>query len=458
MSNRQALQHAGRLDRSFGRHGRVTAAAPVNHTEGLLIGTANPPGPEMAIGPRGEIAVASGLTLVELRSNGTPDLRFGQRGRLHVPVPKGQQLRLSAIAFDSAGRLLVAGTTSQAPPKPTSGPPGYPGPARTWAMLRRYLPNGQLDRGFGLNGTVETDFGLPPPHGLLFDGVTFNSFEYKSPALDVTGIAVDSEDRPVITGASVETVTACYSGTRSLTGAYVTRLTPAGAPDLSFGESGTHRDPTAIQAEEPKVDRRGRILYTGPISNLCGHGELEETEVVALGDDGQLEPGFGVDGRTTIDSFWPESSALDKRGRLLVLTHRSYAEWKTSRVLRLTPAGTPDPTFGRDGFAESAIPRAGELFALGIDRRGRPLLAGMRRPAPKAPLKFLLKRMTTRGKVDRSFGHNGSTSTDFRAARGVRAQEVLVDGRGRILVEGTFADSRYSRPSGIALARYLGTP
>jgi hypothetical protein len=63
-------------------------------------------------------------------------------------------------------------------------------------------------------------------------------------------------------------------------------------------------------------------------------------------------------------------------------------------------------------------------------------------------------RVTKGGKIDRGFGRDGSLTTGFHRKAGARADQVLVDGRGRILVSGVFNDPRYSLPTGIALARY----
>jgi len=320
-------------------------------------------------------------------------------------------------------------------------------------MVWRFLPNGRPDRSFAANGRLKTSFGLPAPVGKTYSGVDFG---YEAPSILVSGIAVDAKNRPLITGAAVTEVASCYSGTRDLTSAYVVRLSPKGATDPSFGVNGISLDPAAVQAEKPMIDRSGRVIYAGLITDLCGHGALEETEVVALKTDGQADQSFGSEGRAQIAAFWPESSAVDRRGRILLLARSSYANPDSvlNQVLRLTPRGNVDPTFGRGGRVSFDTPRNTWISALGVDEHGRPLLAGVARRGLERPSRFLVMRMTKDGKLDRGFGHKGSVVTGFRRKAGAQADQVLPDGRGRFLVSGIFNNPRYFFPAGVALARY----
>jgi uncharacterized delta-60 repeat protein len=320
-------------------------------------------------------------------------------------------------------------------------------------MVWRFLPNGRPDRSFAANGRLKTSFGLPAPVGKTYSGIDFG---YEAPSILVSGIAVDAKNRPLITGAAVTEVASCYSGTRDLTSAYVVRLSPKGATDPSFGVNGISLDPAAVQAEKPMIDRSGRVIYAGLITDLCGHGALEETEVVALKADGQADQSFGSEGRAQMAAFWPESSTVDREGRILLLARSSYANLDSvaNQVLRLTPRGNVDPTFGRGGRVSFDTPRNTWISALGVDEHGRPLLAGVARRGLERPSRFLVMRMTKDGKLDRGFGHKGSVVTGFRRKAGAQADQILPDGRGRFLVSGIFNNPRYFFPAGVALARY----
>jgi uncharacterized delta-60 repeat protein len=453
---------AGILDASFGHTGRASSIAPSKRGEWLRFGTGtNRSGRLAAIDPGGRIAIAHGNTIIELNRNGKPNPDFARHGRLALHVADDRQLKLGGIAFDSKGRLLVSGTISPFPLSNMPGPKGYQGPPATSATIRRFLSDGRLDRTFGGNGEVETNLGLQPPVSKPIRpsptgaSTTEETFHYAAPALSVTGLAIDALDRPILTGAVVDLVASCYAGLTNLSSAYVARLSPNGEPDQSFGISGTFLDPLAIQAEEPSIDRSGRIVYTGPISNQCGHGENEETEVVALTGSGQPDQAFGSGGRFQIDYFWPESLTVDLRGKILLLAHVAQVNVYSThnRVLRLTPTGGVDPGFGLDGITAFNLPLNEAVSTVAVDRRGRPLLAGYRRRKDKT--QFMLRRMTTGGEIDRTFGRAGSVFTSFHRKAGARARDVLVDERGRIVVGGFFSDARSYFPSGTAVARYL---
>jgi uncharacterized delta-60 repeat protein len=452
-----ASSRAGELDATFGQAGRVSAIMPGPEGKALPYGPGGRPDSTTAVSPGGGIAAAHGRTVVELNPDGTPDPHFGRDGRVQLALADGLRFQLASIAFDHRGRLLVAGTTSQSQTMP--GPQGYPGPPRAWAAVWRFLPNGQPDRSFGAAGSLETDFGLAAPTSRPISGSSpfpNGVFHYEAASVLVTGIAVDAEDRPLITGAVVTDVADCYSGLKNLTDGYIARLFPEGAVDPSFGTSGTLLDSTAAQAQEPMIDRFGRPLYVGKIADLCGHGGLEETEVVALAANGQPDQSFGSAGRVQIATFWPESSAVDRQGRILLLAHTSYVGLHSIhiRVLRLNSRGIADPTFGHGGLAGINLPLGMGISALGVDERGRPLLAGVAGQGSARPSRFLVMRMTKNGTVDRHFGRGGSVVTGFRRKAGAQADQVLPAGREHFLVSGVFKNPRYFFPTGVALARY----
>jgi uncharacterized delta-60 repeat protein len=316
-------------------------------------------------------------------------------------------------------------------------------------------PSGQPDRSFAVDGTLKTTFGLPIPVGKTYSGV---DFAYEAPSILVSGIAVDAEDRLLITGAAVTEVASCYSGIRDLSSGYIVRLSRKGVVDPSFGINGISLDPNAIQLEKPMIDRFGRLIYTGLINDLCGHGGIEETEVVALKVNGRTDKSYGAEGRVRIAAFWPESSAIDRRGRVLVLAHDTYFEGRPvhNLVLRLTPNGTPDPSFGHKGQGHFALPHNAKISVLGVDEHARPLLAGVARRGLERPSRFLVMRMTRGGRLDRDFGRGGLVVTGFRRKAGAQADQVLPLAQDRFLVSGIFNNPRYFYPAGVALARYSG--
>ncbi|HKT83653.1 MAG TPA: hypothetical protein VJQ84_07430 [Solirubrobacterales bacterium] len=446
---------AGRLDPAFGHDGKATVPAPpaskVFHP--LAFGYNYGSGRGMAVGPNGEIATVRKGLVVELTASGKPNVHFGRLGRLQLRAPEGLQFQPTAVAIDSENRLLVAGTTTQESPQSTQGPEGYPGPPPAWATVRRYRPNGKPDLTFGSGGAVNTDFGLPAPTSQPLvpgpNGVVLSpeAFQYQSQSVVVTGLALDPEDRPVITGAFANRVGACYAGLRSLTEGYVARLTAQGSPDSTFGASGVYRDSRAVQSEEPTVDPFGRILYLDRTSSLCGHGESDEAALASLDANGHPDPTFGSAGYVSLSG--PASIAVDGGGRILLLESLIYSDQPSAHLLRLLPSGAADVTFGKGGVIAIPTTSRFQLQAVGVDGRARPLLAGFKGPAKHR--KFLLRRFTARGKGDRSFGRNGSALTGFGRRSNSEAEEVLAIPGGRLLVGGSTSVGS----SEIGVASYL---
>jgi uncharacterized delta-60 repeat protein len=137
------IRSNGRLDRSFGRRGHrlvgfgrrrhATAFALARSGRGLLVA-----GSATVEGRAPQLAVA------RLTSGGTLDRRFGRV--LTAPGPHGGHA-LAVAAHGRRGALVAGRAFTDATYDPSD-----------WALLR-YSGNGRLDRSFGGDGIVHTDFG-----------------------------------------------------------------------------------------------------------------------------------------------------------------------------------------------------------------------------------------------------------------------------------------------------------
>ncbi len=115
-----------------------------------------------------------------------------------------------------------------------------------------------------------------------------------------------------------------------------------------------------------------------------------------------------------------------------------------------TAAGRLDRSFGGDGTVSTRFPdRRSQANAVAIDGRGRIVAAGTGENKV-----FALARYKRNGHLDRSFGRHGRVITRFqpvgRHAKLQAAYALLIDSRGRIVVAGDtgYGDDRF------ALARY----
>jgi uncharacterized delta-60 repeat protein len=122
---------SGRLDPSFARGG--TFFAPENEA---ISTTATPtPGGEMTV----ETKSPKRRAILRLDANGAPDPPFGSGG--YAPSPFGSEF--APLLVDSRGRTTAYTYVSGVAHRLANG-----------LRLRRLLPDGKIDRGFGDNGTA----------------------------------------------------------------------------------------------------------------------------------------------------------------------------------------------------------------------------------------------------------------------------------------------------------------
>jgi uncharacterized delta-60 repeat protein len=144
------LSADGRLDDNFGRGGLASIElANPQFADDVEGGGAGP-----LVLPDGRIRVPAQferrfgpnyrMALVGLTSNGHPDRRFGDRGLALAPVPTlGTTDAIDATVRDSSGSIIVAGSALNTEDSPYSSEA---------AIIRRFRPNGSIDRSFGSGG------------------------------------------------------------------------------------------------------------------------------------------------------------------------------------------------------------------------------------------------------------------------------------------------------------------
>ena len=236
----------GALDSSFGQGGKVIA--PLNTA---------PPG-AVALQRDGKIVVA-GTTLVRVGSisesrfalerftrRGAPDVRFGTGGKVVAP-PIGYWDDAPAVAIQNDGKVVVVGLVALAM-------------RHTQLGLVRYLPNGELDTGFGESGTVVTNFA----------------------ALGDAAVAIQPDGK---------IVAACgLDGPRSFG---VARYEGDGTLDAGFGDGGKVRTrfPGGAAAHAVVVQPDGKIVVGG-----SNGGDFALARYTT---DGTLDAGFGRGGTVT---------------------------------------------------------------------------------------------------------------------------------------------------------------
>ncbi|HEX8752860.1 MAG TPA: Ig-like domain-containing protein [Solirubrobacterales bacterium] len=313
----------GQLDSSFNGFG-------VKYTE---IGAASSVGSAVAVDSQNRILVAGSsfgggnelFTIARYLPNGELDSTFGTGGIVATPLV-GNDVP-EAMALDSQGRIILAG-------KAIAGGDDF--------LVARYLPNGELDHSFGqgtgyvrtapgtsddtaygvavdpqgrvvvaglssVNGTEELSAARYQPDGSLdpsfgTGGVTIAPV---GPGLEVSGLALDAQGRPLIAG-------------RVEVGPHrdflLVRLQENGSIDPTFGAGGIVVTPVGTGssgAEALTIDPAGRIVLAG----WAGNGEFalaryidDSTPPAVAITSGPAEGSFTNDPTPTFGFSSPEAS------------------------------------------------------------------------------------------------------------------------------------------------------
>jgi len=283
-----------------------------------------------------------------------------------------------ALAFDSSGRLLVAGTASY----PTTG---YD------AMILRFLyPACTLDTSFSGDGVQY--FAL-------------NQFEH------LYDLAIDSQGRIVAAGD-------IFNG-GSQQDLLVVRLLSNGSPDNSWSANGRVEIAWGPGSEFGRLVLQAddRVVAGGTIDG----GVLGTMFVVArFAADGTLDPTFAGDGELAFDFPFGEDDRLSDlaidpvSGSILAAGSSDDDDSGTTRsvVARLLSTGALDPDFDGDGRWEDNVFDLESIARLELQSDGRILIAGDAANVGDNR-DFFAYRLHPNGGIDSSYGFFGVTAAGF---------------------------------------------
>ena len=301
----------------------------------------------LARAPRHRILLASScggeVTVARYQDDGSLDRSFGRRGSVTTDINPGLN-HVMDIALSKDMKIVVAGFSRLA------------GGGGDLLIMARYRRNGKLDRSFGDEGTVITDFGT---------GTYVNAL----------GLAIQDDGKLVVSG----TV-----GNNWI----VARFLEDGELDPSFSDDGiAYTAPALIGAAyDVEIDRRGRIVACG---ESRGSQHVSVFGLARYLPDGSLDERFGTGGtvRTPFGADRPAgASALEiQPDGKIVLTGTSFSgpfEDSEQRfaLARYRKSGRLDRRFGNNGRVVSGFRRSvdeedfGEAVAL--QRNGRIVAGG----------------------------------------------------------------------------------
>lgn len=396
------------------------------------------------------------------RRAGTLDPLFGTAGISRLSLQS--YFSVSRIARQPDGRLVIAGEFS-----------GQGGSA---LGLARVLPNGALDPGFGGSGVVRDEFNdlagggwsasvgsvqidgqgrilvagsVSQPNAsqlmltrFLSDGTPDPSFGLHGRVLGTSGTHSELRQTALLSNGTITaTGSSTLGGDRSV---LLVRYRANGTPDPNFGVGGRVVTPLGNSSRATSLALRpnGKIVVGGTIGSDLG--------VIQYLPEGGLDPTFGNSGVTRVDLRQGQEElhqiALQRDGRLIA-GGESYALegsafMERPMLVRLTSRGKLDRSFGTRGIARG---KAGaQLLDLALEKNGRIVAAG-----PDAG-QFTLSRFTTAGKPDRLFGTNGIVALAMPTA--AQCQALLFDPDGKIVAAGR-AEVEGGLTTDLLLARLL---
>jgi uncharacterized delta-60 repeat protein len=342
------------------------------------------------------LAAVFGIPAGAQAAPGDLDPSFGAGGVITTQAGRDDYGR--DVVVDAAGRTVVVGHSETFTVDQSS------------IAITRYTKAGMPDTSFGGDGLVLLNLG--PALNLGPQTIDFGQ-----------AVAVDTNGRIVIVGASCPSLSECFD-------VLGIRLTASGQLDPSFG-GGDGIAPFADAVSDVIIDPSGRIIVTG-----SHDGDLA---VFRLTPDGALDPSFSGDGIATAnfpdyDYSYGYSLALDSQGRIIVGGEAAGEDEADFAVARFLGDGTLEPSFSGDGRVATDLDSLGNLDyprAMAIDANDRIYLVGTSFPSsPGDPWRSALARYTATGLVDATFGGDGTVFGEAFSS----GNAIAIDANDRPLV------------------------
>ncbi|MEX2459630.1 MAG: calcium-binding protein [Actinomycetota bacterium] len=338
-----------------------------------------------------------------LAAPGDLDPTFDTDGK--VTTDFGGNDQAADVAVQADGKIVVAGTA-------------VPGVTLDFGVSR-YNPNGSLDPAFDTDGKVTTDFAGNNELGVA--------------------VAIQDDGKIVVAGATVGTTVdfalARYNANGSLDATFDTdgKVTTdfAGGSDQAVG--------VAIQDD-------GKIVAAGFAS--------ADLALARYNTNGSLDTTFDTDGKVTTDFGGNDVAAdvaVQDDGKIVAAGNTDVlivtGDWALARY---NSNGSLDGTFDTDGKVITSFAGGNEgIGGIGVQTDGKIVAAGVAGGSD-----FGLGRYNTDGSLDTTFDTDGKVTTDFAPGNVDGANDVLVQGNGRIVAVGFAPVGEESPNDDFALARY----
>ena len=391
----------GSLDTSFDTDGRVTTAAFIFVTDGIVAVALQSDGKIVAAGYSGNTQSNNpDFALARYNTDGSLDTSFDGDGTVTTEIgTSGEQT--TSVMVQPDGKIVAAGWSRL--------------PTDDFAMVR-YNTNGSLDTSFDGDGKVKTDVGHSGVSG--------------------TDVIVQADGK-IVTLAAL-----------SIFATGIARYNADGTIDASFGSGGR----IAITFNGDGVAPVELLLQPDQkivVVVRSGTQEAMRLGVMRYNADGTPDTSFDGDGTIRLTfpgdtQSYASGGALAPDGKILVTggTRNFQTGAVRNVIVRFNTDGSPDTSFDGDGFLFSTTTQWSQI---GVQTDGK-IVASL------AGSPFMLARYNVNGSIDKSFDGDGMVLTPILVA-GASIREIFPMPDGRLLVSGSTTQDGANYD--FALVRYL---
>jgi uncharacterized delta-60 repeat protein len=309
-------------------------------------------------------------------------------------------------------------------------------------IVARYNANGALDKRFGKNGKITTDF--------------FRNVD------SISAIALQPDGAIVVAGF------AQLGGNGGTPRVFaLARYRSDGSPDSSFGNGGsltTSFGGNFAAASAVMLQPDGKILVAGTVDfNPDVPGSGLDFALARYNSSGTLDGSFGKGGKVVFDFFGSFDQAngavLQPDGKIIVVGSASYDSANRDigfALARFNPDGSIDLGFGTGGKQITGFFGAGaKANGVVMQPDGKFVVAGTASDSATRPVAtdVALARYNSDGSLDAGFGSGGQTAIPFPDSATEQGNALALLPDGKIVVAGT-AFKTFATPPDFALVRY----
>jgi uncharacterized delta-60 repeat protein len=313
----------GRLDRSFGRNGKVfTRFDPPTSASVASAIAIQPDGKLVAVGASSDDPVSgpTHFALARYTRDGHLDPTFGRGGKVLSGLEPRRSDYANALAFQADSKLLVAGTSF--------------GPGHEDCAVARFTARGEPDASFGAGGRALTAIGY---------------------SCVANSVLSQPDGMVVIAGSAAVDDSAGFA---------LVRYTADGKLDPSFGAGG--KVTTDFEAERSEIAHAlalqsdGKLVAAGAINGIDKY-DRTRFALARYTAAGALDPSFGPGGKVITDlgssprleehqaTAWAVTMQPDGK---IVAAGSSRGDFA---LVRYTSSGSLDPSFGSSGKVTTAF-------------------------------------------------------------------------------------------------------